>query len=80
MGRRASATRCRVDARKAFGARDAVFLVHARYRERKAIRIWRAEVRRRLFEKTRIQIERRAFVARNVCAADAKIVFALERD
>ena len=53
------------------------FSTYARYRERKAIRIWRAEVRRRLFEKTRIQIERRAFVASEMFAPAMQKLFAI---
>ena len=50
---------------------------YARYRERKAIRIWRAEVRRRLFERTRMQIEKRAFVASERFAPAMQKLFAI---
>ena len=50
---------------------------YARHRERKAIRIWRAEVRRRLFERTKTQIEKRAFVASERFAPAMQKLFAI---
>ena len=50
---------------------------YARYRERKAIRMWRAKVRRRLFEMTRKEIENRAFLASERFAPAIQKLFAV---